>query len=114
MMQGIEILAQEPIMGSGKGFVVFLIGLIAALIIGVIIEVFMDHGLGFVAGVLIMVLSGGIAMVVDGITAQPTGKYKYKVTISDDVSMNKFLEKYEIIDQEGKIMTIKERDDAND
>lgn len=34
----------------------------------------------------------------------------YKVTIEDSVSMNEFLDKYEIIDQEGKIYTVKERE----
>ena len=35
---------------------------------------------------------------------------EYKVTIDDSVSMNEFLDKYEIIDQEGKIYTVKERE----
>ena len=35
---------------------------------------------------------------------------EYKVTASDDVSLNKFIEKYEIIDIEGKIYTIREKD----
>ena len=34
----------------------------------------------------------------------------YKVTIDDSVSMNAFLDKYEILDQEGKIYTVKERE----
>lgn len=38
-----------------------------------------------------------------------TGKYEYKVTISDEVSLNEFYDKYEIVDQEGKIYTIKEK-----
>ena len=35
---------------------------------------------------------------------------EYKVTIDDSVSMNEFLDKYEILDQEGKIYTVKERE----
>ena len=34
---------------------------------------------------------------------------EYKVTIDDSVSINEFLDQYEIIDQEGKIYTIKEK-----
>lgn len=34
---------------------------------------------------------------------------RYKVTIDDSVSMNEFLDKYEILDQEGKIYTVKEK-----
>ena len=35
---------------------------------------------------------------------------EYKVTIDDSVSMNEFLNKYEILDQEGKIYTVKEKE----
>ena len=35
---------------------------------------------------------------------------EYKVTIDDSVSMNEFLDKYEILDQEGKIYTVKEKE----
>ena len=34
---------------------------------------------------------------------------EYKVTIDDSVSMNEFLDKYEILGQEGKIYTVKEK-----
>lgn len=36
-------------------------------------------------------------------------EYHYKVTVDDSVSINEFLDKYEILDQEGKIYTVKER-----
>lgn len=35
---------------------------------------------------------------------------EYKVVIDDSVSMAEFMDKYEIIDQEGKIYTVKERE----
>ena len=35
--------------------------------------------------------------------------FEYKVTIDDSVLMNEFLDKYEILDQEGKIYTVKEK-----
>lgn len=35
---------------------------------------------------------------------------EYKVTINDSVKMNDFLEHYEILDQEGKIYTVRERE----
>jgi hypothetical protein len=34
---------------------------------------------------------------------------KYKVIIEDSVSMNEFYEYYEVIEQEGKIFTVRER-----
>ena len=35
---------------------------------------------------------------------------KYKVTISDEVSMTEFYEKYEVIEQNGQIFTVREKD----
>ena len=35
---------------------------------------------------------------------------QYKVTIDETVSMVEFMDKYEIIDQEGKIYTVRERE----
>ena len=34
---------------------------------------------------------------------------EYKITIDDSVSMNEFYEKYEILDQQGKIYTVREK-----
>ena len=62
------------------------------------LEVFIICGLIF--GPLIGFCSG-----------EPT-KYEtqYKITIDDSVSMTEFLDKYEIIDQDGKIYTVRERE----
>lgn len=43
-----------------------------------------------------------------------TGKYTYKVTISDEVNFVEFNDKYEIIDQDGLIYTIKEKENNNE
>lgn len=60
-------------------------------------------------GVVLGLLSG---LLVGAITSTPTEyKTEYKVTISDEVSMNDFLSKYEIVDQEGKIYTVRERNE---
>ena len=37
---------------------------------------------------------------------------EYKVIVSDEVNFNEFQEKYEIINQEGKIYTIREKDEV--
>lgn len=39
---------------------------------------------------------------------------EYKVIISDEVSMSEFNKKYEIINQEGRIFTVREREEQND
>lgn len=70
----------------------------------------------YVNGWLIGLLIGGIVAIAVGLSfgfaIGKTTEYetRYKVTISDEVSMNEFLEHYEIIDQEGKIYTVRERE----
>jgi hypothetical protein len=64
-----------------KNFIISMIGLVA--IIGI-----------WLAGMII---------------AEPVG-YKYEVLIDEEVNLVEFYEKYEILEVEGKIYTIKERD----
>lgn len=59
---------------------------------------------GALAGILVWFFVAGLGY-------HPTAyETHYKVTIDDSVSMNEFLDKYEILDQEGKLYTVKERD----
>lgn len=60
--------------------------------------------LGLFASGLLGAMSGAIFEIP---TAYET---EYKVTISDEVSMNDFYERYEVIDQDGKIFTVRERE----
>ena len=47
-------------------------------------------------------------------TNVPTGKYEYQVTINNSVSMTEFYDKYEIVEVEGKIYTIREKEQENE
>lgn len=61
----------------------------------------------WIAAAIFGMLFGGV---VGSLAAAPAEyETQYKVTISDEVSMNDFLEKYGIVDQEGKIYTVVER-----
>lgn len=44
-----------------------------------------------------------------GFRIEKAHETQYKVVISDEVSMNEFTENYEIIDQDGKIYTVRDR-----
>ena len=41
--------------------------------------------------------------------SEPTNKYEYKVTIDDSVSFNYLYDKYEIVNKDGKIFTIRDK-----
>lgn len=60
---------------------------------------------------LILVVISTVIVCLGAISNKNSVDYiEYKVTIDDSVSMNEFLDKYEILDQEGKIYTVKERE----
>lgn len=112
-MEGIEILAVGQI-GVGSSFN-WLMAIIAGLILGAIafgLGLSYDNStIAIVIGLFAAILAGVLIGFADGIPTHymPT----YKVVIFDEVSMNEFTERYEILEQEGKIYTVKEREDSN-
>lgn len=112
-MSGVEILSTtEVVTESVSNYT--LVGLIwigviiLGTLIGYIAEEFDGALLGFFIGVVVGMFVSGFVMI---ITTTPTAyTNEYKVTISDEVSLNEFMEKYEIIDQDGKIYTVRERE----
>lgn len=115
-MAGVEILAAYEVVTEYASnwtafWVIFGIAVGVCLISGVSLSLHYDYW-----GILFFLIMFGIIIglfftaILCPLFATPkTYKNQYKVTISDEVSMNDFLEKYEIIDQEGKIYTIREK-----
>lgn len=110
-MTGVEILAtQEVATAFGFCWPGFIIPLIIAVIFGCLIY-FGEDNIQASIVVFIFAISAAFftGFVADG--APIEYETQYKVTISDEVSMNDFLDKYEIVSQEGKIYTVRERND---
>lgn len=120
MMQGIEILASKEVVVEVtynwwlSGFIylgfIIVMGIISYCISPnkKITGAIMGSAIGALFGILIWA-------VVTAATEIPVAyETQYKTTISDNVSMIEFIEKYEILEQDGKIYTIKERNSAND
>lgn len=118
-MEGIEILATEKVaiaFGFNWGIFAFMFVITGTLLamLGWLLgeEVFnsmVATAIYITVAIVLAMLLGCAAAEDDQCT--PT-KYEthYKVTISDEVPMNEFLERYEIIDQEGKIFTVREKE----
>lgn len=111
-MEGIEVLSVgETVVNPDYNIgLMFFVGLFIT-VFGIITAIISDEEsiafLGVVLGLFIGIWVGFT-------TAKPEYAPAYKVTISDTVSLNDFNEKYEILEQDGKIYTIKERmPDAN-
>lgn len=115
-MTGVEILASnEVVTGTLFNWTMFWITfggcLFVFLMIGIGVSVYAKDwaNLGYVfIGALAGALFGAI---IGRGTEIPEGyETQYKVAISDEVNMGDFFEKYELIEQEGKIYTVRERE----
>lgn len=118
MIEGIEILNKMEIMKSPIWITVIGIFCCVLALVGCGMLLF-DMITDFLKGKwwispLIIILSYVGILLTDNLNKnlliEPTGQYKYQVTIDDNVSMNEFFKRYEIIEINGKIYTIKERE----
>lgn len=117
-MNGVEILSSETIYQTEVYW--WLIPLCAGigLLIGLILAIKEWIDCGFSGDCIFCIVALTIACAFVGFLFAIISEHKtdtidhieYKVTIDDSVSMNEFLDKYEILDQEGKIYTVKERE----
>jgi hypothetical protein len=115
-MNGVEILSSTEVVAESAHnltafWAVFGLGSIMTIIICVCLwanEGFSADIIKIVCiGVLISCFIGGVAGI--GCATPTSYATEYKVTISDEVLMAEFMNKYEILDQEGKIYTVKEK-----
>lgn len=107
-MEGVTILATETAMlGISWGAAILI-----ALIVFVIMFAFdpLDEGFGWRIGfaTFMFILSFLLLFFLAVDTTEVT---EYKVTIDDSVKYVEFTEKYEVIDQEGEIYTVREKTD---
>ena len=117
MINGIEILSQTEVgTNTPMNWWVFGLFVVMFFIIGFVLAVIegRPEGVEWLGCVFIGLLVGIIGCLFGGLLGTVAGEptefeTQYKVTISDEVQMNEFLEQYEIIDQEGKIYTIREK-----
>lgn len=116
-MNGVEVLASNEVivetLFNWKTFGIAFGGILAlGIFVGFIFSIIEDMDWTLLKiGILVGVLFGGIIGTAIGFGCGIPVAYEtqYKVTISDDVQMNCFFEKYEVLNQEGKIYTVRER-----
>ena len=113
-MAGVEILAIEEVTRAGctnGGLLALGIMAVCVMAVGILwYDSFYDYW-GVLIGIVVGAALGGfIGLAFDAIngSAPAPDEIRYKVIVSDEVSLNEFLSRYEIIDVEGKIYTVKE------
>lgn len=118
IMNGVEILASNEVaieydFNWTAFWIVGGITLSIVTIIGIISWVTGECSFGIIPSLFVVGLCGGIMLggLIGEVLSKPT-KYttEYKVTVSDEVSMVEFNERYKVIDQDGKIYRVRERE----
>ena len=117
-MAGVEILATEEVAvawasWNWKGFL-SVVGLcfLVAIVAGILASISDDWELGVTIFLVVFIAGSALFGTLVGCATGEPIEYEtqYKVVIDDSVSMNEFTEKYEIIDQDGKIYTVREKE----
>ena len=109
-MEGITILNELVVNNAPVGWFAAIAGV---ALLGVCFWAFItfigwqEYGYSIAFVILGIICSGLIVFGVTIINTPP--ETRYQVLIDESVSMSEFFEKYEIINQEGKIYTIKEK-----
>ena len=111
-MNSVEILSSEIIYNTILPEWCLTLGLIGAFIaLYIAIQLFLDWYDIAPWIFLVVVIACVVVAILSGIPNKNNVDHiEYKVSIDDSVSMNEFLDKYEILDQEGKIYTVRERE----
>lgn len=108
VINGVDILSKTEIRDIHRLEVVGL--MFVSFVIAFGLMLWIDEKFGVEIPLIVFVMLFVMLFFLDvAVASYKTGKYEYKVIISDEVSLNEFYDKYEIVDQEGKIYTIKER-----
>lgn len=115
-MTGVEILNAEVVYVQQFSLIPLWICLAVGVIVGFFFQGF-EYGFdlcdaicGALSGLIVGGIVGLLLMLPTAQNTNEVAEIKYQVTISDEVNFNDFVDKYEIVKQEGKIYTVKERE----
>ena len=116
-MAGVDILAIEQVVNKSEfNGIDLIIGTLLAIIICVFIGLLIQDTvprteyIGIIITVF-LIIELTITIII-GLAFPKNIEYElqYKVTVSDEVKMNEFMKRYEIIEQKGKIYTVREKE----
>lgn len=109
MLNGVEILSQEviPVMKLHYDWKIIAVTLLVMILVYTLASILFNDMIGLILAFFVVL----IGMYMDCTTKDKVSEYiRYKVTISEDVNFVEFTERYEVLEQDDKIYTIRERD----
>lgn len=110
-MTGVEILSQEVVYNTLLPEWCAVLGGLLGLICVIVTFKCLDEEYNVAASIFTVLVLICTFLFILGLIDNKNSidHIEYKVTISDEVSLTEFYEKYEIIEQDGKIYTVRER-----
>ena len=102
-MNGVTILQTMPAV-TNKDYIIVIITVLFLIILGGVLLLKFD---ALLAGGVLMVC--GLILAAQGVHPHPK---QYKITVDNTVSYNEFTAKYNIIETDGKIITVEEKDNG--
>lgn len=117
-MQGVTILSEQAVYEVDCLWWLFFLFLGIGFVTGLIVAIkeWIHFGLNadilwlMLVSTLIGAYFGALGVIFSEHETDVVDHIEYKVTVSDDVDFNEFMSKYEVIDTEGLIYIIKERE----
>lgn len=114
MMEGVRLLDTVEVMGNTMNWLTFwivgLLGLCGSIIFVYKMATKQHDNSWYIMLLLFAALSFGLGALCGLLTGdQYVEEVHYKVLLEENVDMQSFLDTYEIIEQEGHILTIKEK-----
>ena len=113
-MKGIEILNKTPVMVEPKAYGFGLILLVIALFVFLVLTAICFSEDCVVLGVFCAAALAssfvGLLLYSNYRVESPDGRYRYEVTINENVSIQDIYEKYNIIEQDGKKWILEDKE----
>ena len=110
MLEGITVLFKNPITTISEVGIVVLILLFIIAGACMAIALITLNPLWFIPCFIFIILAGTVKSQCYPVLNKETGRYEYKCTISEDVDLQDFEERYEIISHEGDLWVIEDKE----
>lgn len=109
-MEGVTILnSYETLTNASSIFLYFVWGCVFIALAIALSYLFIVDNYSSTSTAIFAIVAGALAVILFCNVPEKNYETRYQVTINDSVSMNEFQSKYEIIEIEGKIYTVRER-----
>lgn len=116
-MEGIHILNQTEIMSTPSMWktlvIIAIIASLLSLIFVVICEEY-EWDIAQLGGITMLILSIicfliSFVVCICTINTEHTGRYRYEVTVDDDITFDEIMDKYDVVEQRGEIWVLEDK-----